>query len=726
MWLDDETENGAIVTVSNGTSLGFSLYKNHLIVRNEAGASVTNTNLAVADNAGSNDSDIASVYTMSGTELTLVSPNTLFIPSGSTFAPGNDVTVNNVRIRGTFSMGANPVTVTGAWDAAGGTVTGTNTVTFASGDTHVITPGGNAFANVDFVVPEGDTPQWTTSGALAVTGTQTVRTDDGTIDTTAPTISTASASTVFDTVAIVTWTTNESATAKVVYGTSSGALTQTVSGASLNLTHSLRETGLTSATLYYFKVVARDAAGNTATGSLMSFTTQEALSTASTVSDATDDAEAEGYTEGYAAGYAHGFDQGSTATSDNSGGGGGGGSSGGGRRVRIVDESSCKESRDGKELILEDLSVSVDGKRITVTWKTNDAGSTLIQFGVKTVGELGVVDVRSTENHSIAFDAPEPNTTYQLRGITINACGEIVQSEETEFQTGHGAAPQESARSAREERLHAAAQQELEEMRLLAKNIEEISAQYATPITELIAQVQSAALQPQILHYRITPTVENAARIEWTTNVDTDTRLTITPYYNGQPLHGEAQSLRDKRISRTHSMSVQDIDPRALYAIEMSGEDRNNTIVTMFVPQIALGNDSPSSIDAMFTVETTTSLLPDKSGVLATITWKTPHLTKGVVHYGEGISAGSSSVQQSSATTEDFRRSHTVVLKPLVEGAVYSFRIEGSDSAGAVTSSNLFTLLTPRREENIFDLIAKEMGSLFSWTSNIRFDSSPQ
>lgn len=73
--------------------------------------------------------------------------------------------------------------------------------------------------------------------------------------------------------ATINWTTDEAATTEVLYGTSPDSLDQTYSGSSLVMTHSASLTGLSALTTYYFRARSRDAAGNTSTTEVQSFTT---------------------------------------------------------------------------------------------------------------------------------------------------------------------------------------------------------------------------------------------------------------------------------------------------------------------------------------------------------------------------------------------------------------------------------------------------------------------
>ena len=101
-------------------------------------------------------------------------------------------------------------------------------------------------------------------------------------DSTPPTISAITASSNNGGSATITWTTDEPSDSRVEYGTSPTALTSNASDAALVTSHSLTLTGLAPNTTYYYRIVSRDAASNTATSpptdqSPNSFTT--ALST---------------------------------------------------------------------------------------------------------------------------------------------------------------------------------------------------------------------------------------------------------------------------------------------------------------------------------------------------------------------------------------------------------------------------------------------------------------
>lgn len=94
-------------------------------------------------------------------------------------------------------------------------------------------------------------------------------------DTTPPTISSISSGSISQTGATITWTTNEPADSQVEYGTTTSygtSVPTTPSGT--RTSHSISLTGLSPNTTYNYRVKSRDAAGNLATSSNRTFTTQ--------------------------------------------------------------------------------------------------------------------------------------------------------------------------------------------------------------------------------------------------------------------------------------------------------------------------------------------------------------------------------------------------------------------------------------------------------------------
>lgn len=91
-------------------------------------------------------------------------------------------------------------------------------------------------------------------------------------DTTAPIVS-AVLSTPSSTSALITWTTNEAATSRVFYGTSTALGMSTTLSSTLVTSHSQTISGLATSTAYFYEVQSKDAAGNVGSSTQGTFTT---------------------------------------------------------------------------------------------------------------------------------------------------------------------------------------------------------------------------------------------------------------------------------------------------------------------------------------------------------------------------------------------------------------------------------------------------------------------
>jgi hypothetical protein len=130
LYLKGGAANAVTVTVApNATTLsGVDLYQNYLITRQDNGGSLTNANLSTAATGGG--ADISSIYSVSGSTLTVAAGENLLVWSGDTFAPGGDINAGgNVTLSGTFTSGG-------------------NNIFFKGTSSQTVTSNGNSFGDV--------------------------------------------------------------------------------------------------------------------------------------------------------------------------------------------------------------------------------------------------------------------------------------------------------------------------------------------------------------------------------------------------------------------------------------------------------------------------------------------------------------------------------------------------------------------------------------------------
>ncbi len=111
------------------------------------------------------------------------------------------------------------------------------------------------------------------AGNLATSGDYTFTTP-APPDTTVPVISGISTGNITSADATVTWTTNEASTSRVEYGTSTNYGSFSNPDSNLVTSHTVTLSGLTPNTVYYFRVLSSDQAGNQGISAGSNFTTQ--------------------------------------------------------------------------------------------------------------------------------------------------------------------------------------------------------------------------------------------------------------------------------------------------------------------------------------------------------------------------------------------------------------------------------------------------------------------
>ncbi|PIR50106.1 hypothetical protein COU79_01245, partial [Candidatus Peregrinibacteria bacterium CG10_big_fil_rev_8_21_14_0_10_54_7] len=192
LYVDGAAEDAVTVVLGSGGNMtGIDLYQNRLIIRSASGTSaVTNAHIALADNNGgaAADSDVRAILSSATSgAITVAARKELLVWAGSTFAPGGTIDAENIDINGTLQQGAQGISVSGSWDAAGGSFTSNGTVTFdtAMGSGQVIVSNGSTFSGVAF----SGTGTWFPRGAMDVNGNFTV--SNGTFNQSGSTLSIA-------------------------------------------------------------------------------------------------------------------------------------------------------------------------------------------------------------------------------------------------------------------------------------------------------------------------------------------------------------------------------------------------------------------------------------------------------------------------------------------------------------------------------------------------------
>ncbi|MCK5475338.1 MAG: hypothetical protein KAI71_02010 [Candidatus Pacebacteria bacterium] len=183
VYIDGESEKAVTVTESDGNNLtGLDLYTNHVIARHDNGGVLTIDDM---DNYDKGNNENVFFTATSGTPDTLVVDDgqEFYVLTGDTFTPGGNVTVDDIKIVGTYTAtGSESITVSGSWVNSGTFTAASSTVTFdaISGTESIDSTGATVagFNALTFGLGSG-TANWTLGSTLDISGNLSI--DYGTL-----------------------------------------------------------------------------------------------------------------------------------------------------------------------------------------------------------------------------------------------------------------------------------------------------------------------------------------------------------------------------------------------------------------------------------------------------------------------------------------------------------------------------------------------------------------
>ncbi|MGA2264193.1 MAG: fibronectin type III domain-containing protein, partial [Acidobacteriota bacterium] len=185
-------------------------------------------------------------------------------------------------------------------------------------------------------------------------------------DTTPPVISGVGSSGISSSSATISWTTNEASDSQIDFGPTTSYGSSTTLDANMVTSHSQTLTGLVAGATYHYQVKSRDAAGNLATLGDFTFTTVD--TTPPTISAV--------------------------------------------------------------------ASSNITGTSATITWTTNEASNSQVEFGTTVAyGSATALDAGMVTSHTMSLTGLSSGTTYHFRVKSRDASGNLATSGDFTFTT---------------------------------------------------------------------------------------------------------------------------------------------------------------------------------------------------------------------------------------------------------------------------------------------------
>lgn len=317
-------------------------------------------------------------------------------------------------------------------------------------------------------------------------------------------------------------------------------------------------------------------------------------------------------------------------------------------------------------------SVQVSDKTATISWRTDKEANSLIAISpasrynpaspdnyLQVVGQPG----SKTREHTVIVYDLEPNSLYHYQLRNQGSLGPEARSDDFTFRT-----------------------------------------------SQEVLDVES---------YSVQNLSEIAAVFRWKTNSPADSTVKYTPYREGRLFSEQAVSVQDKAVTTVHEVEVEGFEPGVIYELELISRGAGGESVHRSLGAFSTSdNDLPPIIEQ---VQNVSAISPGKDVKIQTIiSWNTNELSTSRVYYQKGVVRSEGKLAESTPLDNNLTKRHLAVVTKFEPGTVYSFQTESIDAGGNVSLSKIYTILTPREEESVFQVIVKNMEGVFGWVKKLK------
>jgi len=209
---------------------------------------------------------------------------------------------------------------------------------------------------------------------------------------------------------------------------------------------------------------------------------------------------------------------------------------------------------------------------------------------------------------------------------------------------------------------------------------------------------------PQISGVKVVNVTEHEATVRFITNVPTD----ATVVYNDVKNPENSGSQGNPQLISTHEIILKNLVPGTNLTLSIKARDEQGSETDQPGPNFTTGKDeTPPQIDKILT----DTALTQNDQVQTIISWTTDEPASTSLIYKESINGEEKEAQIS----DNYTTNHIAVSTLFKPGVVYYFRVKSVDVSGNDAVSQDYALLTPKRRENIIQIIVSNFQGIFSW-----------
>jgi hypothetical protein len=220
--------------------------------------------------------------------------------------------------------------------------------------------------------------------------------------------------------------------------------------------------------------------------------------------------------------------------------------------------------------------------------------------------------------------------------------------------------------------------------------------------------------KPEVQKYELKEVTDSQATIAWDTNIPTESTVEYVNINNPEDKGTQGLS----QTSANHELTVIGLDQGSEYEMKIKGIDINKNSFESKPFKIKTYKDVDPPV--ISNINTESSLVNKKEAqVQSIIFWKTDEPATSQIFFDVGMNKTDGYEQYSKEDT-NLTTNHLVVLPDLKPGLVYRFKVTSKDKNENLQESDTYSLLTPRKDQSVIQLIIANFEQTFGWMKNLK------
>jgi len=167
-------------------------------------------------------------------------------------------------------------------------------------------------------------------------------------------------------------------------------------------------------------------------------------------------------------------------------------------------------------------------------------------------------------------------------------------------------------------------------------------------------------------------------------------------------------------MTTIHEIQVDDFESGVIYEVELISANLDDNVTREVISSFSTDEDDLPPI--IHQVQTKSAISPGKDVKIQTIiSWLTNEPATTRIYWTKGIAGSEDPMTDETRLDTNYAKKHVAVITKFEPGTVYTFRAEAIDSGGNITISKTYTILTPRQQESVFQVIMNNMEKREQW-----------